>query len=142
MQYDFNFFWYTSSMRFLGIDYGTKRIGVAISDENGSFALPKEVVKAGTEAVVRIKELCDEYAVSEIVMGESRNYAGEENVVMKKANEFKKLLEEKTGLLIHMEQEFMTSAEAERLQGKNEMLDASAAALILKHYLDKKGKNY
>ena len=58
------------------------------------------------------------------------------NEIMKKISPFVKDLEEKLGLPVHMHPEFLTSMEAERLQGKNDMHDASAAALILKSYLD------
>ncbi|MFA6273491.1 MAG: Holliday junction resolvase RuvX [Candidatus Paceibacterota bacterium] len=125
-------------MRYLGIDYGTKRVGVAISDEAGEFALPFSVLPNDKKLLTAITTICREKNIGEIVLGESKNFAGEDNPLQEKINQFKKELEETVGLPIKLEPEFFTSAEAARLQGKNEKLDASAAALILKSFLDKK----
>lgn len=125
-------------MRSLGIDFGMKRIGVAISDEAGEFALPFSVLPNDEKLLVSIANICRKKNIKVIVLGESKNFAGENNPVMEKIYLFKKELEKTTGLLINLEPEFLTSAEAERLQGKNAKLDASAAALILKSFLDKK----
>ncbi len=122
----------------MGIDFGKKRVGVALSDEAGNFALPHSVLANDTQLVDRLKALCTEQKVSEIVMGESKNFQQQANPIMKAALLFKMELEKATGLSVHLEPEFMTSAEAEHLQGKNAMLDASAAALILKSFLDKR----
>ena len=124
-------------MKYLGIDYGSKRIGLAISDENGKVAFPREVLPNDKHIVSKIKEICQKDLVGAIVLGESINYDGEKNAIMKKISAFKDILELETCLPIFLEPEFMTSIEAERLQGKNEKLDASAAAIILKYYLDK-----
>ncbi|TSC67424.1 MAG: hypothetical protein CEO19_233 [Parcubacteria group bacterium Gr01-1014_73] len=61
---------------------------------------------------------------------------------MKNIREFKIRLEKETGLFVHFEPEFLTSAEAARLQGKNAKLDAAAAALILKSFLEKGNSNF
>ena len=126
-----------SSMRYLGIDYGSKRVGLAISDEAGEFAFAHSVLQNNVELLPEIKKIIAEKDVEVVVLGESKNYKGEENVIMKAIKEFKVELEKVTGLPVYLEPEFMTSAEAERIQGKNKMHDASAAALILKSYLDK-----
>ena len=83
-----------------------------------------------------ISKICRENNIGGIVVGESKNFQMEENEIMKEITPFVKSLEEKLGLPVYMHPEFMTSEEAEKLQGKNDMLDASAAALILKSYLD------
>ena len=77
-----------------------------------------------------------ENKVGEIIVGESLNFAQKENEIMKEIEPFVKRLENELKLSVHMHPEFMTSAEAEQLQGKNAMHDASAAAIILKSYLD------
>jgi putative transcription antitermination factor YqgF len=74
--------------------------------------------------------------IDEIVMGESKNFAGESNKIMAEIEKFKKILEEKIKLKVYFEPEFMTSQQAEQIQGKNDMHDASAAAIILQSYLD------
>ncbi len=128
-------------MRYLGIDFGKKRVGVAISDENGGFAFAHAVLKNDEHLVRELKKLCDEKKIGAVIVGESRNYQGAENTIMKSAKEFAAALGEATGLPVSFELEFLTSAEAERIQGKNDMLDASAAALILKSYLEKQPKS-
>ncbi len=124
-------------MRLLGIDYGTKRIGIALSDDGGQFAIPNKVINYSKNLLDEIIKILKENDIKEIVMGESKNYKGEANAILEKSMQFKKELEEK-GYKVYFEPEFMTSENAERLQGKNEMLDASAAALILQSFLDKK----
>lgn len=128
-------------MRYLGIDYGTKRVGVAISDEAGEFALPHIVLPNDKKLLAAMAGICRDKNIGAIVLGESKNFAGEDNPVMEKIYLFKKELEQATGLPIELEPEFFTSAEAARFQGKNDKLDASAAALILKSFLDKKKNN-
>ncbi len=123
-------------MRILGIDYGTKRIGIAVSDESRKFALPVVVVKNSDIALKEIIEIARQYEVKEMVIGESRNYKQEPNAIFEEADAFKKQLEV-AGFTVYLELEFMTSVNAERLQGKNDMSDASAAALILQSYLDR-----
>ena len=123
-------------MRYLGIDYGTKRVGVAISDEAGEFALPFLVLPNDKKLLTAMTAICREKNIGTIVIGESKNFAGEDNPLQEKINQFKKELEQIVGLPVELEPEFFTSAEAARLQGKNAKLDASAAALILKSFID------
>lgn len=124
-------------MRHIGIDFGKKRVGVALSDEAGNFALPHSVLANDAQLVPQLAALALEQKAGAIVMGESKNFQQQDNPIMKAGLVFKAELERATGLPVHLEPEFMTSAEAEHLQGKNAMLDASAAALILKSYLEK-----
>ena len=126
------------SMRYLGIDYGSKRVGVALSDEAGEFAMPLVVLENNTELITALKKIVAEKQISAVILGESKNFAGEDNPLQEKINRFKTELEQATNLPVELEPEFFTSAEAARLQGKNAKLDASAAALILKSFLDKK----
>ena len=123
--------------RLLALDYGTKRVGVAVSDESNSFALPVLVLKNNAELIPEIEKLAKEYEVEGIIVGESRDYKGKPNTIFPAVEKLKKELET-LGYKVTLEPEYMTSAQAERLQGKNEMLDASAAAIILQSYLDKK----
>ena len=127
----------SSAMKYLGIDYGSKRVGIALSDDTGTLAFAKAVFENNSELVSRIESICKNEKVESIILGESKDFSGKENSIMSAVHALKKTLEEKLKLPIHLEPEFLTSAEAERLQGKNEMLDASAAAIILKSYLEK-----
>jgi len=124
-------------MKIIGIDYGTKRIGIAMSDEMGQFAFPLVVLTQSTSLVAEIKEIAKTHDVHDIVMGESKNYKGTANTSLFGATQLKKELEV-FGFAVHWEPEFMTSMHVERLQGKSNLTDASAAAIILQTFLDKK----
>jgi len=133
-------------MKYLGIDYGTKRIGVARSDAGGSIAFPVTTIKAGPHALQDIIELVKKEEVQKIIIGESRNFKNEPNAVMEDIEQFKKDLAELCGVPVEYEAEFLTSAAAARQFEGNfgrgerpsqEKLDASAAAMILQSYLDR-----
>ncbi len=123
--------------KFLGIDYGGKRVGVAISDEGGILAFPKVVLLNNKLLLETIGEIITKENVDQIVIGESLDFKNKPNPIMKKILDFKKDLQEKFNIDIHLEPEFLTSVQAEVIQGKNKKLDASAAAIILQSYLDK-----
>jgi|ERR1035437_5991906 putative Holliday junction resolvase len=127
-------------MKLLGIDYGTKRVGIAISDDDGTVAFAKSVLPAGPELVSEIEKMCTDEKVEGVVIGESKNYKGEENVIMKAVHLLKKDLEEKLKIPMYFEPELMTSMEAQHIQGQNEMSDASAAAIILQSYIERNKK--
>ena len=149
-------------MRFLGIDFGMKRIGIAISDENGTLAFPKEIILNDIHTLAKIKEIIKKENVDELVIGESVDFSGKLNILMQYVENFIKDLENEFHLPVHTQKEFLTSVEARRSKdGKKELspsqarsklkntkagrVDASAAALILQRYLDKNnnknGKN-
>lgn len=123
-------------MKYLGIDYGKKRIGLAVSDESGKMAFPHSVIFNGKNILEKIAEIAKKENIGGIVMGESENFAGEPNEIMKDIEKFKKEMEEKIGIKVNLEPEFLTSAQAKQIQGENAMHDASAAAIILQSYLD------
>lgn len=124
-------------MKYLGIDYGAKRIGLAVSDDGGEFAFPFSILENGKNIVEKIKKICEEEKIQVIILGESLDYKGNPNPIMKHIEKFKNNLEKEISIPIHFEPEFLTSREAEHLQEDNKKLDASAAALILKSYLEK-----
>lgn len=124
-------------MRYLGIDFGTKRVGIAISDDDGSFAFPREIVSS-TEIFEHLIEIVKKENISGIVIGESLASNGEENNVVKIAKSFAKKLESKISIPIYFEREDFSSVEAHRYQTKKGNRDDSAAAVILQRFLDKK----
>lgn len=123
--------------KYLGIDYGEKRVGIAISDDEGKVAFPKIVLENNAELVQKIVDLCNETKIETIVIGESKNYKGEDNKINPKIISFKRELALISKLPIFLEPEFMTSMQVEKNFGKTDMLDASAAAIILQTFLDK-----
>ncbi len=126
--------------RFLGVDYGTKYVGLAISDEGGEMAFPLAALANTKKLLDEIVKICGEKGVGEIVLGESRDFQGGANPVQEKIAAFKKELEATTNLPVHFEPEFLTSAQARNLGGAGNHSDASAAALILQGYLERKHK--
>jgi putative Holliday junction resolvase len=127
-------------MRFLGIDYGKKRIGMALSDEIASLAFPLETVKNSSDAADYITSVCGKNAVDTVIIGESRNFKGKENQIMEDVKAFAEKLRAKK-LEVVFEPEIMSTIQAERLQGRadeqKDTIDASAAAIILQSFLDR-----
>jgi putative Holliday junction resolvase len=129
--------WYTFCMRYMGIDFGTKRVGVAISDSENTFAIPHSVVGNTKTLMSDLNTIICENEVEIIVLGESKDFKGNDNTVMKKIRLFKESIENDLHKQVIFEPEFLTSHQAESIQGKHDLLDASAAALILQSYLDR-----
>ncbi|MDE1988502.1 MAG: Holliday junction resolvase RuvX [Patescibacteria group bacterium] len=128
-------------MRLIGIDFGKKRVGITMSDEEGKIAFPKTVYSNDNKLVDKIANDCKENSVGGIVLGESKNFKGKDNPIMKDILKFKEKIERATSLPVFMEPEFMSSSEAKKMRSEDdgkEMLDASAAAVILQSHLDKK----
>ncbi len=122
-------------MRLIGIDYGEKRVGIASTDESGEFALPREVLPNDENLFKKVLDLIEKEGVEAAVLGESRNLDGTPNPIMKKILDFKSELEE-AGVKVFLHPEVFTTMEARQLQGQTGMTDASAAALILKSFID------
>lgn len=133
-------------MKCIGIDYGSKRIGVAVSDDDGRVAFPLAVVEAGPRALSEVDALIKDNRGARIVMGESRDLVGNPNPIQEDIEQFAKDLGELTQLPVVFEPEFLTSAMAgrqgqdKRGEGGRQKSDASAAALILQSYLDRKNQ--
>ncbi|MCK9345149.1 MAG: Holliday junction resolvase RuvX [Candidatus Pacebacteria bacterium] len=125
-------------MRYLGIDYGTKRIGLAISDEGGTMAFPYSILENGKGSLGEIKTICGHESVETIVIGESVDYKGQPNLVKKEIDKFIVTLRKLVNLPIYEEREFLTTQQARFYQTKRKRVDDSAAALILQSYLDRK----
>jgi len=140
-------------MKYLGIDYGSKKIGLAISDEEGILAFPYKIIKNDLELLDVVHNICGEEGASAIVLGESCDLSNNPNKIMGSIEEFKQNLEAELGIPIYYEKEFMTSIFARGSDGKETnnarkvkqkykgKIDDSAAALILQRFLDRKSQN-
>ncbi len=124
-------------MKYLGIDYGEKRVGIATSDTEAKIAFPKVVLENNGELIRNIVNFCNENQIESIVIGESKNYKGEDNKINPQIISFKRDLSKEIKLSISLEPEFMSSAQVENTFGKTDMLDASAASIILQTFMDK-----
>ena len=134
----------------MGLDYGSKTVGVAVSDPLGLTAQGIETVWRKQEnklrqTLARIEELIIEYQVERIVLGYPKNMNNTIGERAVKSLEFKEKLEMRTGLPVVMWDERLTTAEAERTlmetgvrrENRKQYLDQMAAVLILQGYLDR-----
>ncbi len=137
---------YNPGMRLLGLDFGTKRIGVALSDELGwtSQGLTTIERKGKDRDIERIGQLVGEHSVEGIVLGLPLNMDGSEGKAALAVRKFAGLLEERLGITVHLWDERLTSWEAEGIlkaaevkpKKRKQVVDKLAATLILKSYLD------
>jgi len=137
-------------MRIMGLDVGSKTVGVAISDALGWTAQGIETVKINEEAgdfgIERIKELVKEYAVTEFVVGFPKNMNNTVGPRGEASDNYKKLLEETFNLPVKLWDERLTTMAAERMlieadvsrKKRKKVIDKMAAVMILQGYLDSK----
>lgn len=126
-------------MKYLGIDFGTKRIGIATSDEAGEFAFPKGIIGAGN-AEEEIAARCAGESIGAIVVGQSIATNEAENEVQAAVARFAQRIGALTALPVYFEREDFSSVEAHRYQTGAGVRDDSAAAVILQRFLDKQKK--
>lgn len=119
----------------MAVDYGEKRVGIASTDNSGHFALPRMVLENDGTLLSKILRFKEENNIEKIIIGESKNFKGEANLIQEKIEKFRNELEE-LGVKTVFHPEIMTTTEARQLQGQTDMTDASAAALILKSFID------
>jgi len=133
-------------MRILALDHGTKRIGVAVSDELKMIAQPLEFIPAEpvTKFLSRLKEIIAEKQVEMILVGMPRNMDGSYGPAALKVQDFVTALKDAVAVPIKTWDERLTSAQAQRylIQGnvcrakRKEKIDKTAAAILLQSYLD------
>ena len=139
-------------MRIMGLDYGSKTVGVAVSDPLGITAQGLETIWRKQEnelrqTLARLEELAAEYQVEKIVVGYPKNMNNTVGERAEKALEFKEMLERRTGLPVVMWDERLTTVEANRTlmeanvrrEDRKKYLDELAAVFILQGYLDSLG---
>lgn len=128
---------YPLPMRILGIDFGTKRVGLALTDEDGMMGFPLMVIPNDGKLLSTITSIIEEKKVGEIVIGQSIGNDGKPNAVMGAIQELIGDLTLAVGLPIHLEPEHYSTQAALRLQGRNQATDAAAAAILLNSYLER-----
>lgn len=124
-------------MKYLGIDFGLKRIGISISDDSAKMAFPYSVLSNDKRLFENLKGIIIKENISTVVVGESKDFSGKNNKIMDKINIFAEKIKKDFKINLFFEEEFLTSVQAEKIQGKNKMIDASSAAIILQTHLDK-----
>ena len=134
-------------MRIMGLDYGTKTVGVAVSDPLGITAQAVETVTRKDETLARIESLATEYGVEKFVIGFPKHMNNDIGERAEKALEFGEMLKRRTGIEIVMWDERLTTVEAERTlmesgvrrENRKQYVDQIAAVFILQGYLDSLG---
>ena len=139
--------------RALGLDYGSKTVGVAVSDGLVITAQGVEIIRRTQEnklrkTLARIEELIAEYDVGILVLGYPKNMNNTEGDRVEKTKEFKEMLERRTGLLVTLWDERLTTVAAEKVlmesgvrrENRKAVIDKVAACLILQGYLDHHGR--
>jgi len=130
-------------MKYLGIDFGAKRVGIAVSDAAGTIAFPRATLANDAELVASIQKVIHEEKVESIVIGDTKSHGGAANPVSAQANIFAESLAAQTGLSVERSWEMWSTMEVSKLATKgHEHDDAAAAAFILQRFLDmnRKGK--
>lgn len=143
-----------SRRRILGLDYGTKTVGVAVSDGLGITAQELETIFRPKpdklrRTLARIEEICREYDVEKIVLGLPLNMNDTEGFRVSETYEFKSLLQRRVQLPVIMMDERLTTVEAEQIlkesgvrrENRKSVIDQIAAAIILQTYLDSQNKS-
>ena len=136
-------------IRIMGLDFGSKTVGVAVSDPLGITAQGIEIVRRTSEnklrkTLARIEALVAEYQVTEFVLGLPKNMNNTSGERVEKTMEFKAMLERRTGLPVHMWDERLTTVAADRTlieagvrrENRKEYVDMLAAIYILQGYMD------
>lgn len=132
-------------MSVLALDVGTKRIGVAVADPGGTFALPVTVIERTNvrDDLARISELIQEYAVDELVVGDPVRLSGERGIAAEKIDRFvEQLAKVYSGKIVRVDERMTTAQATKTLIGadmrrakRKTVVDKVAAALILETYL-------
>lgn len=133
-------------MIILGIDYGRKRIGIAIADSQTRIAIPEMVFDYSSleECLIMIENVMHERTVHEVVVGQPRSLKGESGKSGEEVKEFARLLRERLGVSVHLWDERLTTKQAERIMMRagvsrrkwKKIVDAISAQIMLQSYLD------
>ncbi len=124
-------------MRYLGVDYGDKRVGLALSDDEGILGMPHKTIP-NKDLIKNFKKIIKEENVKIIIFGLPLNLSMEETEQTRKTKKFVNELKRQIDIPVEFENEFLTSVQAERSGVEKEKIDESSAAIILQSYLDSK----
>jgi putative holliday junction resolvase len=151
-------------MKYLGVDYGQKKIGIAISDDAGSIAFPRDIIlldNIDNKHIRYIENMCELENIKDIVIGKSVDYDNKDNAIEKHITKFIDILNKENKYIIHRIDERMStslinaenrfnfqknqsqknfSKNAKSVRDNTKDDDAKVAALILQNFLDSKSK--
>lgn len=126
-------------MKYLGIDYGSKKVGFAQSDDEGRLAFPLMISPNDDALLGDTVELIRAMKITDVVIGESVDAHGKLNPIAKEARKFGLSLEQAVDIRIAFEKEWYSTVEARKQPGKegSHEVDDQAAAIVLQRHLDK-----
>ncbi len=139
-------------MRYLGLDLGSKTLGIALSDSTGKIASPYDIIRYSdyNELIDRLNIIISEFNITEVALGNPLNMSGSESKRSIESIYFKNLLEDRLNIKVYMQDERLTTMEAEKILINNntrrnkrkKVIDKLAATIILQTFLDKRSSNY
>ena len=135
-------------MRVLGLDLGTKTLGVAVSDKTNTLASPLKTIVFHNydNLLIELKMIIDEYQITDLVLGLPKNMNNSLGFASSRSMEFYELLKTKFDLNIHLQDERLSTVEAERIlinngnmrrEKRKNVIDSVAAMIILENFLKK-----
>ena len=141
-------------MRYLGLDLGTKTLGVAITDATGTIANPFKVIRFPSEeydvALKELKGILEEMRISKIALGLPKNMDGSMGFASERSIKFKEMIEQITDIPVILVDEWLTSVEAESIlleadvsrKKRKRVVDGVAAVLILETFMKMEEKQW
>lgn len=134
-------------MRYLGLDYGSKTLGISLSDETGTIASTLKIIRYnnGEELLEELGKVVKEFKITEVVLGLPINMNGTSSVRAVETYDFKSKLEKELNLKVNLQDERLSTIEAQRLlissnvrrENRKKVIDSMAATIILQTFLDK-----
>lgn len=139
-------------MRYLGLDLGSRTLGVSISDKSGIIARSMKTIRHNEDydmLVYAVKEIVDEEEVNAIILGYPKNMDNTIGYKAELSEKFKDMLEEKLDIPVYLQDERLTTKEATRTlidfdvsrKKRKKVVDSVASTIILQSYLDRRNKN-
>ena len=139
-------------MRYLGLDYGAKTLGVSISDETGTIASTLKTIRYSddSELLLELDKIIKEFNIKEVVLGLPLNMNGTTSVRGAETYSFKTKIEKNLKVKVHLQDERLSTVEAEKIlieshirrNNRKKVIDSMAAVIILQTFLDKGSGKY
>ena len=138
-------------MRYIGLDLGTKTLGIALSDATKTIASPVKIIRfeegKSYDTIPELKEIINEFNVEKIILGFPKNMNNTVGESGERTLAFKQILEDEFNIPVIMQDERLTTVMAEKVlieadvsrKGRKKVIDKQAAGLILQGYLDRGG---
>lgn len=125
-------------MKLLAIDYGSKRIGLAVGDTENKIAFPRGILENSPRILDAIKDFCKKESIGKIIVGLPLSLSGQDSVQTKEIRMFVERLQKQITVPIELIDERLTSTQAHKLHPEKKKIDDIAASLLLEQYLAKK----